>query len=194
MQCNFARYLDGLVLKGHMWHQDVQDPDGLGGILPAITTVLFGVLAGCILRSEWTPRQRVARLLGMACGLILAAALLGVWVPIIKPRWTTSYAFLMSGLASLCFAAWYWVVDVQGHSRWFHPLEIYGRNAIAAFVVSVVGMHVPRVHLSGRTLYTDVCLRLASPANASLLYALTNVLGVYLVVWWMYRRRLFLKF
>ncbi len=77
--------------------------------------------------------------------------------------------------------------------RWLKPLEIFGMNAIAAYVVSVAGRNVAKVHVFGKTLYDDLCLAIASPANASLIYAALHVLGVFVVVWWMYRRRWFLR-
>jgi predicted acyltransferase len=130
----------------------------------------------------------------MGCGLIAAGGLIALWIPVNKILWTTSYAVLMAGMASLCFAVWYWVVDAQKLASWFKPLEIYGLNAVAAYVVSRLGVNVPKVHFFGKSFYTDFCERIASPANASLIYAMAHVLAVYVVVWGMYRRRWFLKF
>jgi predicted acyltransferase len=194
-ECNFVRYLDGNVLQGHLWRDpSLQDPDGLGSILPAISTVLFGVLTGHLLRRESTPGQRTLRLLGVGLGLGAASALLATFIPVNKPLWTTSHAFLMAGLASTCFASWYWLVDVQNWGRWFMPLQIYGMNAIAAYVVSTLGEGVPQVHFFGKTLYADVWRQLVNPPYASFLYAVTYAVGVLIVVWYLYRRRLFLKF
>jgi predicted acyltransferase len=194
-ECNFVRYLDGTVLQGHLWRDPtLQDPDGLGSILPAISTVLFGVLTGHLLRGEPRPGQRTLRLLGLGLVLTVASALLATFIPVNKPLWTTSYAFLMAGLASICFATWYWLVDIRKLGRWFMPLQIYGMNAIAAYVVSTLGEGVPKVHVFGKTLYADVWAQLVDPPYASFLYAVTYALGVFVVVWYLYRRRLFLKF
>jgi predicted acyltransferase len=192
-QCNFPGYLDGIVLKGHTWGA-TYDPDGLGAVLPAITSVLFGVLAGMLLRIESRPRHRLLWLVGGGLGLVAVAALLARWIPINKPLWTTSYAVLMAGLAAICFAACYWVVDVRQSGRWLKPLEIFGLNAVAAYLVSRPDDHALRVHVFGESLYTDFCRRLASPPNASLLFAIVVLMAVYSVVWFMYRRRWFLKF
>lgn len=172
----------------------MQDPDGLGSILPAISTVLLGVLAGDVLCRVDAPRQRLLRLFGLGCGLMAAASLLAVWIPINKIIWTTSYAFFMAGLATLCFAFTYWVVDMQGWRRWGRPLEILGLNAVAAYIISRLGSNIPKAHFWGKSFYSDFCLRLADPANASLLFSAANVAGVYVVIWWMYRKRWFLKF
>jgi predicted acyltransferase len=194
-ECNFPRYLDGIVLEGHMWGvSNAQDPNGLGAILPAISTVLLGVLAGHLMRLEATPGRRTLRLLSMGLGLCVASALLSASIPVNKPLWTTSYAFLMAGLASICFACLYFTVDIQKFGRWLVPLQILGMNAIAAYIVSGLGENVPKVHFFGKTLYADVCKQLVNPPNASLLYAVIYTLVIFFVVWLMYRQRLFLRF
>ena len=43
-------------------------------------------------------------------------------MPINKNLWTASYAVFMAGLATVVFAIWYWIVDVQGRGRWTRPL------------------------------------------------------------------------
>ena len=62
--------------------------------------------------------------------------------------WTTSYAVLMAGLASLCMAVCYWIVDVRQWTRPFRPLEILGMNAIAAYVVSMLGVNIAQATYS----------------------------------------------
>ena len=193
VQCNFPGYLDRAVLAGHLWGAATQDPDGLGAILPAISTVLLGVLAGQLLRSGTAPGLRMYVLGGMGLALVAAAASLSPWIPVNKPLWTTTYAFLMTGFASICFAACYWMVDIRKWGRWFTPLEILGVNALAAYVISRLASNLPKIHVVGKSLYTDVCRQLVDPPAASLLYALIYLTGVYVVVWFMYRRRWLLK-
>ena len=192
-QCSFPGYLDGILLRGHT-SGEIYDPDGLGTVLPATTTVLLGVLAGLLLRSEPRPRLRLQRLLGGGLGLAAAGVLLSTWVPINMPLWTTSYVLLMAGVAAVSLAVWYGAVDVRQSGRWVRPLEIFGMNPVAAYLVSRPADHALRVHVARESLYTDVCRRLAGPANASLLFAIVVLIAVYLVVWLMYERRWFLKF
>jgi len=194
IDCNFAGYIDRLLLGDHS-RQVVgsQDPDGIGTALSATTSVLLGVLGGYILLLTPDRGRRITRLVAMACCLMIVGQSLTLWIPICKLLWTPSYAIFMAGLASLCLAFWYWAADVKQFGRWFAPLEILGMNAIAAYVVSRVGSNVPKVHVFGPNLY-DVCLTIASPANASLIYALMHVIAVYIVVWLMYRRGWFLRF
>jgi predicted acyltransferase len=191
--CNFPGYLDEIVLDGFRWNSATFDPDGLGGILPAITSVLFGVLAGELLLGERRPLQQVLPLLGGGIVLIAAGELLATWVPINKQLWTTSFAVLMAGLAATALACTIWLVDGRRLRLWFRPLEIFGLNAIAAYLISRLVANVPRVHVMGKSLYTDVLAVVASSPNASLLFAMVVLAAVYLVVWLMSRRGWYLK-
>jgi predicted acyltransferase len=191
--CNFPGYIDQIVLGGFRWNSRAFDPDGVGAILPAITSVLFGVLAGHLLEIEQRPRQRLLWLLGGGIVLIAAGALLSTWVPINKQLWTTSFAVLMAGLAATGLACCIWLVDGRPWQDAFKPLELVGSNAIAAYLISRLVANVPRVHVMGKSLYSDVLARVASPPNASLLFAMLVLAAVYVVVWLMHRRGWHLK-
>ena len=193
VSCNFPGYLDEIVLDGFRWNSAAFDPDGLGAILPAITSVLFGVLAGHLLLSKPRPRHRLLWLLCGGLVLIAAGELLSTWVPINKQLWTTSFAVLMAGLAATGLACSIWLVDGRPLPPWFRPLEIFGLNAIAAYLISRLVGNVPKVHVMGKSLYTDVLAHVASPPNASLLFAMVVLAAVYLAVWLMDRRGWYLK-
>ena len=187
VSCNFPGYLDEIVLDGFR-DQPGFDHDGLGAILPAITSVLFGVLAGMFLQCERRPQHWLLWLLGAGIILIAAGEILSKWVPINKQLWTTSFAVFMAGLAATGLACSIWLVDGRPLRRWFRPLEILGLNAIAAYLISRLVVHVPKVHVMGISLYTDVLALVASPPNASLLFAGLVLAAVYLAVWCMDRR------
>jgi predicted acyltransferase len=84
-----------------------------------------------------------------------------------------------------------------------YPLVVLGTNAIALFVISglltktllyvkVMGAAGKPVALSA-WIYQRYFVPLASPMNASLLYALANLVLLYAVLWVMYKRGIFLK-
>ncbi|HEY3486259.1 MAG TPA: heparan-alpha-glucosaminide N-acetyltransferase domain-containing protein [Ilumatobacteraceae bacterium] len=190
VDCNFPGYIDETVLHGFRWNNAGFDPDGLGAILPATTSVLFGVLAGQLLnRSQHDPRQRALLLAVGGLVLIGAGMLLSRWVPINKQLWTTSFAVLMAGFAATGLAIVMWLVD-GGKSlrRWLAPLEILGQNAIAAYLLSRLIVNVPRVHLLGKSLHDDLLAHVANPATSSLLFALAVLAMVFVAIWLMDRR------
>jgi predicted acyltransferase len=193
VDCNFPSYIDEIALDGFRSNNMAFDPDGLGAILPAITSVLFGIVAGHLLLIERRPRQRTLWLLGTGIILITVGELLSAWVPINKQLWTTSFAVLMAGLAATGLASIIWLVDGRPLRRWHQPLEILGMNAIAAYLISRLVGNLPKVHVAGKSLHDDFLISVASPPVASLLFAMVVLTAVYLAIWLMHRRGWHLK-
>lgn len=192
---NFARYIDGMVLSGHMWRQTKDwDPEGLVSTLPAIVSTLFGILTGAFLKEPRPQSEKAAWLLVTAVCLVLVGAVMNIWMPINKSLWTDSFAVFMAGVSTAAFALFYWFIDVQGHKRWAKWFVIYGMNALAAYVLSGMIARLADVVRIGNTtlhgwLYRNVLLSVASPRPASVLYALLNVLTVFLFSYLLYRRK-----
>jgi predicted acyltransferase len=193
---NFAAYVDSHFLTGHMWAQTkTWDPEGLVSTLPAIGTTLLGIMAGHMLRMK----DKVTWLVVSGVILIAAGELLSMWMPINKSLWTVPYSLLMAGLATLEFLVLYWVVDVKKWRKWATPFLIFGSNAIAVFVLSgIIGrlfgiIKVGPTEFLGEFIYSRLFAPLASQMNASLLYALSFDFMLFLVAWWLYSRRWFLK-
>jgi predicted acyltransferase len=199
-ECNFARFIDGMALAGHMWSQSkVWDPEGIVSTLPAIATALFGILAGHLLRSGRSESEKAAWMFAGGNALMFAGGFLSQWMPINKSLWTTPYSIFMAGLSMVLFASSYWLVDVQGWKRWSKPFEIYGMNAITVFVLSgLITKLSLLIKIDGvalrSILYSNAFAPLASPKSASLLFALANVALLYFVAWFMYRRKWFVRF
>jgi predicted acyltransferase len=200
-EANFARYVDGLFLSGHMYSATkTWDPEGIVSTLPSIATALFGVLMGDLLRSRLSrTEQTVWAVLG-GNAQIVAALMMNPWMAINKSIWTTSFSVFMAGMAMVAFAAMYWLIDVKGHRRFTKPFAIYGMNAIVVYILSgliarLLGLLKTGAGASWKTVvFQNVFAPLASPVNASLLYAIANVLLLYAVAWFLYRRKWFVRF
>ena len=125
--------------------------------------------------------------------MIALGELLSAWVPINKPLWTPSFAVFMAGMATTGLACTIWLVNGRPLQCWFRPLEILGLNAIAAYLISRLVAYVPRMQVMGKSLYVDVLARVVSPPIASMLFAMTVLVVVYISVWFMDRRGWHLK-
>ncbi len=193
---NFAQWIDSMVLSGHMWRSTkVWDPEGLVSTVPAVATVLFGVLAGQLLRApRFSPAEKTAWMLAWGNTMLLAGNTMSVFLPINKNLWTSSFSVFMAGMALIVFAVCYWMVDVQGWRRWTHPFVVFGMNAIAMFVFSGLLARILMLADWKKPVYDRVFAPLASPLNASLLYAICFVLVCYSVAWFLHRRKWFVKF
>jgi predicted acyltransferase len=135
--------------------------------------------------------------------LLLLGAILDMWLPINKNLWTSTYTIFMAGWALVCFATFYWLIDVRGYTRWAKPFVIYGMNAIAAFFLAgIIGRLYGLIRweqMDGSTIslknyiFEHYFLPLASPINASLLFAIGFLLLIYLIVWVLWKKKWFLK-
>jgi predicted acyltransferase len=186
---NLAAYLDRKLMLGHLW-QKTRDPEGILSTIPAVATALCGVLTGEWLRSDWTSQQKLAGMFCLGTAGVIAGQIWSLSFPINKNLWTSSYVLFTAGLALIVLALCYWICDIGEHQGlWSTPLLIFGTNAITAYVVSeLLGGWFG---LRGICSFHDIARH--SARMASLLHSLVVLALSFLPVWWMYRRKIFLK-
>lgn len=192
---SFEQYIDWLLLPGHLYSQTkVWDPEGFVSTLPAIANVLFGVLAGTLLRrDDLHPAEKTSWVMVGGSLLVAAGGFLDLFMPINKQLWTPPYAIFSSGLAALAFGCFYWFIDIRQRRGWCQWLVIFGSNALVIYALS--GLFAKALSLSGirQPLYENVFAALAPPYLASLLYALMHVAVMYLFATVMYHRKWFIR-
>ncbi len=199
---NLNWYLDRQFLPGRMY-EVTRDPEGILSTFPSIATALLGVLTGKWLSSLRDAKQKVLGMLAFGTACVVAGQLWAIWFPINKKLWTSSFVLFTAGCAVICLAACYWINDVRLHrGAWTKPFVVFGTNAIAAYVladlVSVVLSNI-RVHFGHRIItlqeyiYRHVFGHVTPLPLGSLVYSLVFVMVCYLPIWWMYRKRIFLK-
>lgn len=199
---NLGAVIDRALMPGHIYRPNY-DPEGLLSTLPAIGTTLIGVLTGLWFRHAGTLTRRA---IGLAAGGAALTALGLAWslvFPLNKALWTSSYAVYTAGLGALLLGACVWLVDVRGWRRIAYPFVVLGTNAIALYVLSgLIAKGLGLIKLTGgdgsvrslkAVIYQAAFVPLASPVNASLLYALANLAVLYGMLWIMYKRGIFLK-
>lgn len=200
---NFAQYVDSMLLSGHLWSQTkVWDPEGIVSTLPAIGSVLFGAFAGQVLQSRQGTERKAVTLFLMGNGLLLLGLLMDPLLPVNKALWTVSFAVLMAGLTCSALGAAYWMIDGLNWRTGWTPLVMFGRNALAIFLLSGVFSRLMSITIATdslgtvslqRWMYQAVFLPMAAPPMASLLYALFNVAVMLVIAAVLYYRRWFWK-
>lgn len=198
---NWGAYIDRAVFGSHVWSgSKTWDPEGLLSTVPAIATTLLGIVAGLRLRIG-EPAGRKAAVLA-ACG-VLAMAIGYAWhpfFPINKNLWTSSFVFFTAGGAAVVLALLYRMPLPPPLAR---PFVILGTNAIALFaasallvktmnLITIAGAEGRPVTMS-RWIYTHGFVPFAPPKIASLGYAVANLVILFALLAWMYRRRIFLR-
>ena len=201
---NLGAAIDRAIFGPHLWRQSrTWDPEGLLSTVPAIATTLTGLAAGYVITSAWSMRDKlralvVASLIALAAGYAWSIAF-----PLNKALWTSSYVLVTSGYAGLLLAALHAALDDGQKRALAHPFVILGRNALLLFVVSgflAKTLGLIRVDNGqggtlalGRWMYLSWFAPMASPKNASLMYAFANLAVLFVLLWWLHRRRLYFR-
>jgi predicted acyltransferase len=196
---NLAGWIDRLVLgTSHMWRAGtdaagnvVYDPEGLLSTLPATANVLFGLLAAL----AWQ-RLRDRSILWIALAG-LALALLGLalapWFPLNKRLWTSSFVLLTTGLSALLFAFCIVATKSAAVRRLFVPFDIFGMNAILAYMVSLlIGLGGMRLGYQAAS-FAAIDGLLHAPYVSSFLYALAVLLVTLALMIPLHRRGIHLR-
>jgi len=190
-------------LGNHIWQESrVYDPEGLLSTIPAIATVLFGVLIGRLLATPRSLHDRI-RQLGAAGAVFTVAGLAwGLVFPINKNLWTSSYVVFAAGVACLTLAAITWLIDVRQWKRGTEPFVAFGINPITAYVgaelSAVLFDSTIKLRVAGRlqslhALTYDALAEWLTPGLASLGYSLLFIVLWYFVLRALHRRGILLK-
>lgn len=195
---NLAAYVDRVLLYNHLYVAHRYDPEGFLSTLPAVITCLMGVFTGEWMRGK-KPSQIVRGLLiGAVVGLCVGKVW-GIWFPINKNLWTSSYVLFTAGFAMAIFAVCYWLVDVRGWTKWSRPFVWYGLNPLAIYFFASWLGKISVVHKAGGemlkvTVYNRVFAHLsANPYVNSMMYGIAYVLLFAVVAWALYRKRIFIR-
>src|ERR1039457_7005109 len=160
--------------------------------IPTLGTMLLGLRAGEWFRSA-APRIPIKRFV-IAGALLIATALVlhavGI-CPIVKRIWTPSWTLFSGGVCFLFLAAFSWVIDVKAHRRWAFPLVVVGMNSIAAYLIAhlwedfiVTNLHT---HLGYRI------FEIFGAGLQPLLLGIAVMLIYWLTLFWMYRKKIFVR-
>jgi predicted acyltransferase len=202
MEGSLASWVDRTLLAGHTY-KPMYDPEGLLSTIPAIATALFGALAGQWLMQRREALDKVAGLFAIGALCVIVGFVWDWAFPINKALWTSSYVMFTGGLALQLLALCCWAIDVKGYRRWAQPFVVFGVNALALYVLSslmakaLLVINAPKLDGSMGDLKTFIYERMLatwlSPINASLAFALGYVLLWWLLMWVLYRRKIFIK-
>jgi predicted acyltransferase len=160
--------------------------------IPTLGTMILGLVAGRWLRAA-APRIPMKRLLiagaiGIAAGLLLQVT--GI-CPVVKRIWTPSWTLFSGGVCFLFLAGFSWVIDVKGYKKWAFPLVVIGMNSIAAYLIAHLfeDFIVESFHIN----LGPQVFQIFGTALEPLTQGAVVLLTYWLILFWMYRRKLFLK-
>ncbi|HVU87151.1 MAG TPA: DUF5009 domain-containing protein [Pirellulales bacterium] len=187
---NLAGHVDRLLLPGRAWfRQWGWDPEGLLSTIPAIGTCLIGLLSGELLRNDRVSPQRKVLALALAgVAALVAGQVWGIWVPINKKMWTSSYALVAGGYSCLLLALFYQLIDIWQLRRWCMPFVVIGSNAIFIYIAAEI---VPFDKIALRFVGGDIAAWLGPWAGVAAITV--QLLLEFAILWWMYSKRIFIR-
>ena len=161
--------------------------------IPTLATMILGLIAGGLLRSDRPALAKmrwliVAGVIGLVGGWLLGV--LGV-CPVVKRIWTPTWVLFSGGWCCLFLALFYGSIDLWQRRGWAFPLVIIGMNSIAAYLIAhlfeaFVTKNL-KTHL-GQNFFT-----FAGKAYEPFMLGAFVLIIFWLILLWMYKRKLFLR-
>jgi len=199
---NACGYIDRLLLQGHLYKPGF-DPEGILSTLPSIVTMLIGVHAGDFIRKGRTDYEITTGIFAWGTLMIIGGKIWSIWMPINKQLWTISYTLFTTGMASVLLALMYWLIEIKNVRKWGFPFAVFGTNAITAyFLSSLVAKALYSFEFTLQDgsnaslksiLYTNVFKPVGNPEFNSFFFALCYTMFWFLIMYILYRKRIFIK-
>lgn len=159
--------------------------------VPTLATMLLGLIAGSWLSPSLTFGSRTVRFLAaifLCLGIAWLVGYMG-FCPIVKRTWTPSWVLWSGGICLTFLYVFHLICDVVGFKAWAFPLTVIGANSIAAYVMSFATVPFLRSRIDSWFGFLW---------NSSEIYA-PHILGlivlcvVWLILFWMHQRKIYLR-
>jgi predicted acyltransferase len=206
MQTNAAHKLDFMILgPNHMYGGEGYpfEPEGILSTLPSVATVMIGYIVANYIQENNNLEKTIKNLILWGAIFVGVSLLWDFVFPINKKLWTSSYVIHMAGIDMLVLGLLTYVLDYKGIRRWSFFFEVFGANAIAAYLISevpiVLGLRYKIAEPDGKLvstyswIYNHWFVSWAGKMNGSLFFAIWFMLTCWLVLYIMYRNKIFLK-
>lgn len=177
-----AQLIDGKVVVAEWYHYT--------WILSSLNfgvTVLTGLFAGYIAKDKMEERRKLKLYFGIGAAMVLMGWLWNFQMPVIKTIWTSSMVLVSSGYCFLLMGLFYYWIDYKGHRSGITWLKVYGMNSIVAYMLA----NVIDFSSIGQSLLYGLEPYMGS--YYSFLMTLWNVAVIYVILWIMYKKGIFLK-
>lgn len=186
------------------------DPEGLASTLPAIVQVIFGYFVGLYIQQKGKTYEMLANLFVAGCVLVFAGFCWDLVFPVNKKLWTSSYVCYTTGLAIFTLGVMIYLIEFREiRGAWSRFFVVFGKNPLFIFVLSgflprVLGLlrWTDRIGENGKPVYATpfswfyehICKPIsAKPEVGSLIYALCMIAFYWMIVWWLDRRKIYIK-
>ena len=187
---NFNCYFDRMFLPGRLYGK-IYDPEGLLGIIPAISTALLGMLTGQFVmqqKENLSDKKKTLYMVVAGIILIIVGLLWSTIFPINKMLWSSSFVCFVGGLSLLLFSLFYYIIDVLKYEKWSFFFVVIGLNSITIYLAQVI----INFHSTSRFLFGGM-IGLFPETWHGFLNSTTYVAICWAFLYFLYRQKIFLK-
>ena len=195
---NFAAWIDSFIVPGRLY-QETWDPEGFYSTLPAIATGISGMLCGkIILDNSNSLKDKIIKLFYWGAIVLIIGSFWDYIFPINKHIWTSSYVLYSSGLAMIVLAMSMWIIDEKKYTNNIKFGLVFGSNAITAYVLHGIIWRLfqfPVINGVGfQKFWMETGTSIGLPAKfVSFDWAIFYTLVIYLLIYQLYKRKIFIK-
>jgi len=131
---------------------------------------------------------RKAAVIGtMGASLLILGFAVSPWMPIEMKMWTSSYGLASAGVACLEFLFFFWLVDMARVRKWGILFVPFGRNALFIYVATSIISFEAGTHIFTGPIAAHL------GRGGPLLEAFAPIFVAWLILYWMMRRKVYVK-
>ena len=178
-----AKVVDGVVVFKEGYHYT-----WILSSLTFVVTGMLGMFAGVIAKSTMEEKRKLKWFAYTGLAMIAAGLIWNIWHPIIKMIWTSSMTLFTGGICFLLLWLCYYLIDYKGYRKGLTLFKVYGMNSIAAYMM-------PKF-VKVRAILAGLLYGLAFYIGdewTAMVVAVANVVVQYYILYFMYKREIFLK-
>ena len=205
LQTNIILAFDNLILGESHLYKGMGipfDPEGILSTIPSIATTNFGFLVGTMMITNKKIKDNIKRMIVLGLGSLLIGLFWGILMPINKQLWTSSYVMFTAGIATLFISFMIYIIDIKKYRSVAKGLAVLGSNSIFLFIISGIWTKIllridfqlnESVVNGYYYLYKTVFFELNQGSFGSLLFAIFHLIIFWLLLYWMKKKKIFLK-
>lgn len=162
--------------------------------IPTLGTMILGLIAGNYLNSNLSALKKLNLFVFIGLALIMFGILLHLsgLNPIVKRIWTPAWTIFSGGICFLFLAFFYWIIDIKSKHKGAFFLTVIGVNSIAAYVIADGGMK--------NLIYDSLFIHLGQnfdqlfgSAYSTLVSGGLVLFLEWLILYWMFKKKIFIK-
>ncbi len=183
-QMNLAIYIDNVVLGQH------HNPGSWQFLatISFISNMLLGVLIGHIIFGNRDKKDKTRLLFIWGLAMLIAGSIWSLFFPVIRSLWTSSFVLVTCGISTLLLASFYLIIDVWGYKKWALFFVVFGVNSIAIYMMA----HMFDFRLIGN-IFVGGISRFFTSNVQDFIQAVAAMIVMWLIMYWMYRKKTFIK-